>query len=391
MQRSCRLSRRPGFTLVEMLVSMVVLVILLLLLTQLTSTLRGVISRTTSGVEQFRDARDAFETMTRRIAQATLNSYDDLNPTLAGNATTTGASYLRASELRFVSGDAGTLLTSTSYSNGTITGGQEYPNVPYPTDAIFFQAPLGFSRTQDPSLTQLLNTCGYYIQWGNDQYLRPSFLPNSYPYRYRFRLMELVEPSENLRIYSNGSTGTSGPLSQGSTTSASWGYASTDWFTYPINPGGPSSPESPNPVHVLAENIIFLAILPMLAPQNAQMPPGGDTDGTSIDIAKNYLYDTTPGITFSNGTGTMPNPVPYSFNQLPPLVYVMMIAVDDQSFARYAATAGTGAPTDLGLAGILTNPSYTQRTADVKTVTDLLTSKKINYRVFSIAVPLSAH
>ncbi len=80
MTSSRRAEDNRGFTLVELLVSMVVLTIMLVLLTQLTNSLRSVISHTTSSIDAFKEARDAFETMTRRIAQATLNSYDDLNP-----------------------------------------------------------------------------------------------------------------------------------------------------------------------------------------------------------------------------------------------------------------------------------------------------------------------
>ena len=121
MDRSRYTAVRRGFTLIELLVSMVVLIVLVVLLTQLINTLRGVISRTSTSIEEFRDARDAFETMTRRIAQATLNSYDDLDPTLAGaSVATTAAAYVRASELRFISGDAATLLkgayTGADYS-----------------------------------------------------------------------------------------------------------------------------------------------------------------------------------------------------------------------------------------------------------------------------------
>ena len=378
----------------EVLVSMTVLVILLVLLTQLTGTLRGVISRTTSGIEEFRGARDAFEVMTRRIAQATLNSYDDLNPALSGTTgTTSGAnSYVRASELRFISGDAGSLLTgqytvanSSTSTTSTFSAGSTYPgsNAPYPTDAIFFQAPLGFSQTQNASLTQLLNTCGYFIQWGSDQLLRPSFLPASIPYRWRFRLMEVVEPSEKLRIYNNGQGGTSGPSSYLSTRSAAWDYASTDWFQYP------ALTEAPSPVHVLAENIIFLALLPMVAPQNASPSANPGPDGTSIDLAPGYFYDTTPNLVLPTGQAPISSSLSQK-NQLPPMLYVMMIAVEEKSFARYQAMAGT-TPPNLGLVGILTNSSYATRQSDVANVTTQLTNNKIGYRIFSIAVPLGAH
>lgn len=388
MNRSRRRIVRSGFTLVELLVSMVVLIVLVVLLTQLINTLRGVISRTTTSIEEFRGARDAFETMARRIGQATLNSYDDVNPTISGTASRSGTAYVRASELRFISGDAATLLTGT-YSGKSLSAGQEYPSAPYPTDAVFFQAPLGVTQAASASayapLTQLLNTCGYYIKWDNDKDLRPSFLSSTtIPYRWRFHLMELIEPTENLRIYSvastgGGTTGTSGPSSTSPTRSASWDYASTDWFTYPV------VSESASSVHVLAENIVFLSILPMVAPQNAIKGDNNPaSDGTSTDlVGSNYLYDTTPDLAAS-GVKYRQN------NQLPPIVYLMMIAVDEKSFARYLGAA-TAAPTDLGLAQILVNPTYDQRQRDIKQVTDALTSHKIGYRIFTLAIPLGAH
>ena len=82
-----RHSRKPtGFTLVELLVSMTVIAIMLIVLSQMTNALRTTISQTTSQLEEFRDARNAFETITRRIGQATLNAYDDLDPTASAIA-----------------------------------------------------------------------------------------------------------------------------------------------------------------------------------------------------------------------------------------------------------------------------------------------------------------
>ena len=311
MNRSRRRIVRSGFTLVELLVSMVVLIVLVVLLTQLINTLRGVISRTTTSIEEFRGARDAFETMARRIGQATLNSYDDVNPTISGTASRSGTAYVRASELRFISGDAATLLTGT-YSGKSLSAGQEYPSAPYPTDAVFFQAPLGVTQAASASayapLTQLLNTCGYYIKWDNDKDLRPSFLSSTtIPYRWRFHLMELIEPTENLRIYSvastgGGTTGTSGPSSTSPTRSASWDYASTDWFTYPVYQW-----RRRVPVHVLAENIVFLALLPMVAPQNVQSLDPNGTPAPERDFSP-YLVGQRLSLRYHARPNTASNP-----------------------------------------------------------------------------------
>ena len=51
----------------------------------------------------------------------------------------------------------------------------------------------------------------------------------------------------------------------------------------------------------------------------------------------------------------------------------------------------TAAPANLGLGGILTDASYTQRQNDITQVTKALTAARISYRIFSIAIPLGAH
>ncbi len=370
-----RVRRSPGFTLVEVLVAMTVLIVILVVSTQVFSGLRTVISKTSNQIAEFREARSAFETMNRRIAQATLNSYDDLDPTATGTAN----AYARASELRFISGDATTLIPGS----GTL---------PHPTDATFFQAPLGYTNatvqggTSSANLTgliQLLNTCGYFVEWNSDQSLRPPFLPASIPYRYRYRLMEMVEPTENLAVY-NYTSGTKPSTTP--TQSKSWTYTGKDWFqnslALPLPTSG-SSGTGTRPAHAIATNVLFLALLPMVAPRDAQPPAGGGgpaPDGTSTDIAPHYLYDT------SVKSGLTPD----SYNQLPPLMRIVMIAVEEQSFARYQApNGGTDPSTSLGLTGILTDASYTQRMADMNTVIGKLAQYKINYRVFSATVTLT--
>jgi uncharacterized protein (TIGR02599 family) len=145
-------------------------------------------------------------------------------------------------------------------------------------------------------------------------------------------------------------------------------------------------------------------LLPMVAPQNAQDPSGGYSDGTSTDLALNYTYDSSP-----SQSSSLP---PVTQNQLPPMVYVMMIAVDEKSFARYEA--GRTSPTDdpsgdlLGTStaagsagyegtGFLTNSQYQYRmgttanpkSGDIYQVTSALTSHNISYRIFTAAVSLS--
>ncbi|MEO8353111.1 MAG: prepilin-type N-terminal cleavage/methylation domain-containing protein, partial [Chthoniobacteraceae bacterium] len=66
---------REAFTLVEVMVSSVLVVLLMALLLQTVSQAQNLMSRTTAKVNQFKAARNAFEAMTRRLSQATLNTY----------------------------------------------------------------------------------------------------------------------------------------------------------------------------------------------------------------------------------------------------------------------------------------------------------------------------
>ena len=351
MNRRARTHEPSAFTLVELLVSMLVLSIMVVLLTQMVGALRGAITRTTSQIGEFQEARAAFETMTRRIGQATLNAYDDLNPSAA-----TG--YARASELRFVSGNEQTLTNNANAS----------------TDAVFFQAPLGFSnQAVNAPMARLLNTCGYYIQFGSDAALRPGFLPPSFPQRWRFRLMELIEPTESLSIYNH----TSGTDNATPPKSLSWSYSTYEWFQDAFN-------ETPVPTHVLAENVIFLALLPMVAPQNVPSSQTVAPDGTSTILTTDYSYDTAPGAA---------NMVAAAHNQLPPLVCVMMIAVDEKSYARYQASQGSSYPASLTMLQnqVLTKADYGSRKNDIDSVTKALNDNKVTYRIFTTTVPLTSH
>ena len=395
MPRFLRRCCPPGFTLVEMLVSLVILAILILVLSGLISGLRIAVASTTTQIGEFQEARDAFETMTRRIGQATLNSYDDINPTLT--SSTNG--YSRASELRFRVGNAQTLISASNTLATT--------NI-YPTIAIFFHAPLGYTNNPaNAGLMNLLNTCGYYLEWASDGLangaaaglnIQPQFLARAaHPIapRYRMRLMELLEPSENISIYNY----TSGPAASGTGTQ-SWYYHGLDWFTNPI-----TQTQAAPPIHSIADNIVFLAFLPMVAPQNAQEPLGGNPDGTSTDIVGNSSNNSAqPPYNYDSSVSSGLNPD--SLNRLPPIVWVMMIAVDEKTFSRYESgrTNPSADPsTDLGISPasnggtFLTNASYTYRmgsasqTGDVPSVITALTTHHINYRIYTAAVPLTAH
>ena len=130
---------KRAFTLVELLVSMTVLSILLLVCASVLDHSRRTWSQARARVDQFREARIAFDIITRNLAQAGLNTSGDYHYTETGtnegpedNAVPPSA-YVRHSELQFQSGTAYQMI------------GPSASPASYPGHAVFFQAPLGLS------------------------------------------------------------------------------------------------------------------------------------------------------------------------------------------------------------------------------------------------------
>ncbi len=340
--------RRGGFTLVELLVATVVLLLIMAILLTVTTQAGNLWRTTTAKMEQFRGARDAFESMTRRLSQATLNTYWDYD-----NATTP-TRYVRQSELRFISGNTVALA-------GTPAAGRQWP-----TQSVFFQAPLGFSQdTATTGLENLLNTWGYFIEFGTDAAQRPGIVTQAIsPLRYRYRLCELMQPTNALSIYSFTS-GLSGGVPK------NLSYTGRDWFTVPLNITDAST-NPVRPVHVLAENIIALVILPKLSLAE---------DSTGTALAPLYTYDSTS----TNATAAL-NPK----NQLPPLVEVTMVAIGESAAIRLAKEQGTTMPT-FGMATAAYNALFTDATqmaTDLGKLQTALNSQHIAFRVFSTNVAI---
>jgi len=321
--------REGGFTLVELLVAVAILAMIVGLLLTMVSQTSKTWKSTSGKIEQFRDARVAFDAITRKLGQATLNTYYDYdNPT---NPT----SYMRQSELRFLCGPADTIIGGLASNK--------------PSMAVFFQAPVGFATNSTNSLLQnTLNTWGYFVEYASDANNRPDFLNGGVPKaRERYRLMEFMEPTESLSVYNY-------------TTNRS--YAGTDWVSNSL-----ALPEETRPVHVLAENVIALILLPKLAP--------GDMTNkyTASSLAPDYVYSSAN----TNQTDPYINP----HHQLPPVVQVTMIAVDETSFVRYP-----GYLQDItNQYGSLFQDS-SMLTNDLSTLQKSLSSHKINYRVFTTDV-----
>lgn len=364
---------RSAFTLLEMLVSMVVLLILAMVVFSLTTATAKVWKGTTTKIDAFQGARTAFEAMTRNLSQATLNTYWDYFDA-NGNALNGGAidHYGRNSELHFICGQAGYTApgTVTSAASGLITSGSnssgKTPSV-RPAHAVFFVAPVGGSSdTSLQGLDKLLNALGYYVEFNDDSKIRPAFLrANTANIRYRFRLMEMSQATENLGIYNPNYA-------------ASKGIANyTKWYNAPITNGD---------VRPIAENIIALIIQP-----KRSVAETTDANGNKLQpLSPNYAYDSRNQDALKKPP-TVNNLQRY---QLPPLVQVTMVALDETSAQRLALKHNTTAPVfgssskDFLKDGFKTAPVPTESipnppNTDLTDLLGWLDSNHYTYRVFT--------
>ncbi len=174
---------RRGFTLLELLVAMALVAIVAGMTLSILSATTSAWKAHKARIAAFSEARVAFETLTLRLSQATLNTYWDYDN--RGRPTR----YLRHSELHFLLGRATDLL----------------PGIPdTSTDAVFFVAPLGVH--EDPAyrpLIKMLTACGFWVQFGGEPG-RPAFLKDKIPERFRYRLHQFIQPGERLQIYPVG-------------------------------------------------------------------------------------------------------------------------------------------------------------------------------------------
>ena len=371
---SCVRPHTAAFTLVELLVATSVLIGILLVMVSLTGQTGSLWRRTSGKIEQFRDAREAFQTVTSRLGEATLNTYWDYN------STTLPTAYERRSELRFVSGPAATYLGI----------GQTGTRV---THCVFFHALFGsVDGTQGVAgansgyqgLEGLLNVWGYFVELNSDNTFRPAFLASAHnapPQKYRFRLMEFRQSSEELATYNK----TSGLDASTTGKAASIGYHGTDWYRPAAN-GGTA------PCRVVADNIIALIITPRLSKADEQALPSNlkSTIPDYSPLAPNYSYDSSQT---TNPGQAVASPLTNPRNQLPPVVQVTLVAIDEASAARLNLTANSTDIFSLSNKFISTlryttdlavNPTGSS-TASLENV---LISKKLNYRIFTTSVAI---
>jgi uncharacterized protein (TIGR02599 family) len=199
---------------------------------------------------------------------------------------------------------------------------------------VAFQAPAGV--TSDPNLAALpglLNEFAYYIEYGDD----PG--PFGGVSRSRYRLMQACRSTENLQTYQKVNSG---------------------WVS------GINTSAAP-----IAENIIFMAVWPRLSP---------NTDPEGDDLTKSFDYDSRAW----NGSGSQPS----SSNQLPPMLQLTIVAIDEKAAARLCTQSSP--PSDLtgALDGLFTASTASKFQEDLTKLQATLNEKRISHRVFTTLVPI---
>ena len=156
--------------------------------------------------------------------------------------------------------------------------------------SVFFQAPLGyFTNTSSTNPPGSLSPCGFFVAYGDDPTMPSVGLAN----RPRFRLYQWLASSDGITVDAN-----SGRITN------------TNWI----------SPSTNNGIRPLAENIIAFVL----------RVPSTNATGYSTN-ATNYGWDSL--IRWTSGSQ------PAQMHQLPPMVNITMVAVDEAAVNRLAGNA----------------------------------------------------
>lgn len=413
-------AKRRAFTLVEVLVSSVLIVAIMVLLLGTVDQTQRLWSRSRSKATQFQSARAAFEVMSRRLSQATLNTYwraNDSDP----DQNKASLLFRRQSELQFLSGPMDRLLDAKT-TIPELNGPTDKIRENYPTHGVFFSVPLGATEFVDTAqlrefrgLDSLLVACGYFIEFGDDPNT-PDFLRQLQPKlepRLRYRLMEMTVPAEKFNIYARPKDDNriSDPRMFDESENFYDGFIETNrqlrskasfarplWMREALSRVSVSSPANGQNrfkyARVMAENVVAMIVLPKLAVKDrakvGSRPPLPDPD--SLELAPEYGFDSARVL----GGGVVQDPLlkikvdnRTRDHLLPPIVQLTLVAIDAPSADRMNLTQDGDKPG-------WTNGLFRQARSEKQVTADLERLEKairedpdyrnVNYRVFTTDV-----
>lgn len=383
-----RQGNRDGFTIVELMVSTAIVALTMVILLQLTDQTTATWKYTRGKAEQFREARNAFDSMTRRISQATLNTYWDYDD------PTNPQSYVRASELRFICGPM----------QGGAKPLDKGTQPRRPTHGIFFQAPFGLITPTGSGpdwekfkgLDEALNTWGYYVEVNDDSELRPEFLAHKEeiaPLRIRSRLMEVMQPAGAMSLYRY----TSGEPNELPLIKRNPGL-SREWVKDLLQQASGPDTGADNfrglLSHPLAENIIALIILPKLPARDLEELSLTDEE-KEIALAPDYFYHSDEIGAAEGKAGKIAGAL-NSKHQLPPIVQITMVAIDEASARRLNLRNITDDPLEIQNPGRFVSAGdfkkdllYDQASSTgLDSLEKRLIDKRMNYRIFTHNIPI---
>lgn len=347
--RSVSFARGQAFTLVELMVAISVMILLLLMVFGMVDQTQKTYSRASAQANQFREARVAFESITRRVRQAALNTYFDYE---RAGLKSKPKKYIRQSELHFVCGPTATIARK--------------PEAQFPGHSVFFQAPFGYTDNQGyQSFTEMMNAWGYFVEFGDDSQIMPEFLRSAVQPKFRYRMWEFRLPAEDLKIYQDAKE-------RRKTRSG----ADSNWFI-PYLQGGEKAEAMRR---VVAENIIGIIITPLKgAPQRG-------SKSSDLFYPTGFYYDSRIGVGEAAKTGVeAANDPNNNVHLLPSLLRITMIAIDEKTAVRYDRG---GAPPNLIPSSVFKQPNSLD--ADLVQLASAFQDMKpkVDYRIFNSMVSL---
>ncbi len=428
-----RTSGQRAFTLAEVLVSSLLIVVIMGFLLATVTQTQKIWANTTTKVAQFQAARTAFESMNRRLGQATLNTYwrawDG-----ASSSDRENFYFTRRGDLQFLSGP-----TKAVFKTPALTELEGSVADVFPGHSMFFFGPFGYteeppgtnddnslgSSTRFRMVDSLISATGYFVEFGDEK--RPDFISKlNHPKKYRYRLKELNVPSElvtvmrqptitdlvklvdknsitlrqmteqfvldqdenlDLAEYYPG-------LTDPTTRAVRSGFKRPAWMKVALfreKTGTTDAFSGFRFARNMADNIIAVIILPKLAEQDrGSLQKPKKTDPELIgELAPEYAFDSWRKVkpsTADDASGDnwlKDKKFPPRDCVLPPVVQVTMVAIDEPSAARMEYTP-TAPPkwTDGLFVKVTTEADYLRDLAELEKRLRLDPAKPA-YRVFT--------